>query len=370
MPPEQALILLVGGGIAGLSLAEALLQAGFPASALCLVDARGPSASEVPEALLHPFSGRSVAPAQEALWAYQDALLWLARTGERGRPLELIRVPVDTEEAERLERSYRGRAAGRGQIALVERLDPAEARRRYSNLQLAQVAYRLLPACAVSMSVLVGRFHALLRSASVSYFEGRLEALERMGSSWIAHGSWGRLRAGRVVLAVGAELGTWFPALPVRRYQGDLLRLRLAPGPSFALHRRGYLIPESSQTAWLGGMYRALDGSPFETRPLEELRAYLAEVYPPLEQAEVQASWAGCRLVARDFRPVLGPVPGCEGLFVFGALGSRGLLWAPGLAQALAGFLRWGGVERLPRWALASRWPLEALAPDPERVRS
>ena len=48
---------------------------------------------------------------------------------------------------------------------------------------------------------------------------------------------------------------------------------------------------------------------------------------------------AGIRPIIRQSRPVIGSHPENENLFIFNGLGSKGVLYAPGVADRLAAFL-------------------------------
>lgn len=57
---------------------------------------------------------------------------------------------------------------------------------------------------------------------------------------------------------------------------------------------------------------------------------------PPLEQAGVRTAWAGLRPVTPDDNPILGPVPHLEGYFNDCGWGGHGVMHAPAAGRALA----------------------------------
>jgi glycine/D-amino acid oxidase-like deaminating enzyme len=306
------------------------------------------------------------------VWAYRVALSWLRSLIPELTPAELIRIPADDQEAARLERSrQRGMDRFREAGMSVTPLEADRVRPHCPELRLQEPghAYRIAPVYVFSGAGLLARLEARLREVGLCVLSGSVERLEWTPSGWRAHTSWGCIRSSCVVLAPGAGLRDWFPRMPVQRYQGELLRLRFRPVPSVVLQYRGHLLPASEQEAWLGGVYRACDGPAFQTESSERLWRRFAELYPPLEEASAVELWSGLRLASADFRPLVGPVPGWPGLFLLGALGSRGLLWAPALGAKLARCIREDRPEVLPRWAATSRWPAEVFAPDPERLR-
>jgi glycine/D-amino acid oxidase-like deaminating enzyme len=61
-----------------------------------------------------------------------------------------------------------------------------------------------------------------------------------------------------------------------------------------------------------------------------------ARVSPALEDVPVIASWSGRRAHTPDGLPVVGPVPGVEGLVVAGGFSSIGMVTAPAACRRLA----------------------------------
>lgn len=162
------------------------------------------------------------------------------------------------------------------------------------------------------------------------------------------------------------------PAWPWRTTRGQVTRLPPAlaaalPHPARPIARGGYLIglPASLGGGLLCGATSDQDDGDGQLREADH-RSNLAHItaltglaVPPeglwWKGLEGRVGW---RLGTDDKLPVLGPVPVCqaalhgqrqleqarhvpriEGLYVFGALGSRGLTWAPLLGEALAAWI-------------------------------
>jgi glycine oxidase len=168
--------------------------------------------------------------------------------------------------------------------------------------------------------------------------------------------------AARLLLCVGMGFAA-FPALAplgLRAVKGQTLRLRRPPSlqgerlPS-SLSGSGYVVspPGSDGTLLAGSTY---DHDARHLRPTDEGRRYILDhvrrMLPPLEAAEVLEAQAGARVSPPGSPlPAVGPLPGgrakghASGLagdgrvWVFTALGSRGLLTAPLLARALPAWL-------------------------------
>jgi glycine/D-amino acid oxidase-like deaminating enzyme len=64
--------------------------------------------------------------------------------------------------------------------------------------------------------------------------------------------------------------------------------------------------------------------------------ARACRIVPRLAELEVVATWSGRRTTSPDGRPIVGPIPGVDGLDVAGAFSSAGMVTIPGLCRGLA----------------------------------
>jgi glycine oxidase len=152
------------------------------------------------------------------------------------------------------------------------------------------------------------------------------------------------LRAGQTVLAAGAwtagiasDLGLPLPTRPVR---GQMLALTGAePSPRHILDGAGgYLIPRADGAVAAGATVD--EGAGFDARVTPDGLTWLAGLVralaPALTGARVTEVWAGLRPGSADGAPLLGRVPGYDGLWVAAGHGRNGILWAPVTADILA----------------------------------
>ena len=73
-----------------------------------------------------------------------------------------------------------------------------------------------------------------------------------------------------------------------------------------------------------------------EAESIQILRDRVQDLILGAENLELVHHFRGVRFIYDvDRLPISGPVPGQKGLFVFGVLGSKGLLWGPIAAQQL-----------------------------------
>lgn len=102
----------------------------------------------------------------------------------------------------------------------------------------------------------------------------------------------------------------------------SLVSLLLGPKPSGAV-----LVGTSLNTS--------VAEEPEGPETVQLVAARAARVLPGLAAARVVATWSGRRSISPDGLPVVGPVPGVEGLEVAGAFGSAGMVTAPAACRAL-----------------------------------
>lgn len=129
----------------------------------------------------------------------------------------------------------------------------------------------------------------------------------------------GRLSAGQVVVAAGAWSGL-LTGMPVRPIKGQRLLLR-QPGRLMGLTVFGdqcYLIPKAGGRVLAGATEEP--GAGFDTRVTTEAVGKLARaacaLLPPLGAAELVESWAGLRPGTPDRLPLLGRLPGFDGVWL------------------------------------------------------
>jgi D-arginine dehydrogenase len=171
-----------------------------------------------------------------------------------------------------------------------------------------------------------------------------------------------RIAAGSVVLAagawsaqLGAACGAPLPLVPVRRHLVQLdigAQLHASHPVVWRIDDEIYYRPESGgvlaspcdAVAW-----QASD-PPADRGVLELLAAKLARTAPALAGARVRRFWACLRTFAPDRELVVGEDPRVSGLHWFGGLGGRGMGVAPAAGEVLAACMR-GEAHPMPQLA-------------------
>ncbi len=153
----------------------------------------------------------------------------------------------------------------------------------------------------------------------------------------------------RVLLAAGPWTGAFEQStgtkIPVRPLKGQIVRLRIDDGskiPYFSW-RGNYAIAKSDGLVWAGTTEEEVG---FDERTTVEARdsilASLATVFPPIMDAEIVQQTACLRPLSADGLPIIGPVPGKEGVYVATGAGRKGILLSPAMGKIAADLILTG----------------------------
>lgn len=170
---------------------------------------------------------------------------------------------------------------------------------------------------------------------------GEVAAIEPAGDGWRVRTLRNETRDFRtVVLAAGADLQRLWPSAPVTPVRGQASWVATSGGePPRAAGWGGYIAP-TAQGFLFGATFRRGEISTDVTEADHAANLdNLARSRPALAAALSASTLGGrarVRATTRDHLPLAGAVPGAPGLFVLGGLGSRGLTWAPILAEHIA----------------------------------
>ena len=178
----------------------------------------------------------------------------------------------------------------------------------------------------------------------------------------------GSYSAGHTVLAAGpwtGIAGRWVPEpIPVRPVKGQRVLLR-RPGflpkcPVFSLQTSRYVIPQADGNILVAA---TREEGKFDERTTaagigEMLDAAVAS-FPVLEDAAFVAARAGVRPGSPDGIPIMGPVPGWDGLSVASGHDHVGVMLAPRSGELMADYVATGDASPLEPFSLA-RFSTEA----------
>jgi len=159
----------------------------------------------------------------------------------------------------------------------------------------------------------------------------------------------GERAAGCVVLCTGAwlpECAAWLgvrAALPIEPVRGQILSLEAPEPPLRTIVIGGgvYLVPKRDHSVVVGATQERVG---FDCRVTAEgvaqLLAAAPGLVPALARSTFRSAWAGLRPATPDHLPLVGALPGVEGLVIAAGHFRNGVLLAPITAQLVADLVR------------------------------
>lgn len=342
-------VLVVGGGVVGLSLAWRLAQRGARVAVLDAGTAGG--ASPAAAGMLAPLAEAHSCTAFVRLGLDSLALypLFLEELREasgldiRVAGPGMLRVAQNEQEADTL----RNALAWQQTLGLpLEWLNTADALRREPALSSHSVGAVHSPReqHVTPRGLLEALRLACSHAGVVIHTDTRLRTLATQGQR-VMQAVTPTLTLGcdRIVLAAGtwmAELGTQLGlSLPIIPLRGQALTLA-APPPLPLSHTiysaQGYLVPRAEGHIVVGATeeHAGFDASATPSGR-DGLRAMAAALVPLTACLPLLKHWAGLRPVTPDGLPLLGRAPRWDNVFLAGGHGRNGILLTPFTAQLM-----------------------------------
>ncbi|WP_179078816.1 bifunctional tRNA (5-methylaminomethyl-2-thiouridine)(34)-methyltransferase MnmD/FAD-dependent 5-carboxymethylaminomethyl-2-thiouridine(34) oxidoreductase MnmC [Aeromonas sp. RU39B] len=363
-------VLIIGGGIASAMTALSLVRRGRKVTLLCADAAPAQGASGNRQGALYPLLGGE----HDLLSRFYAAAFPYARARLRDlaekHPIAhalcgVVQLGYDDKSSQKLAKMLTGPFPAE----LVQRIDAAE---------MASVVG--LPTGCDGVAYTQGGWlcpadltRAALAEASATglltiHVNTTIESVTQQGEKWQAQGTVQSWQAPNLVVAAGHRLGELLPfaQLPLYPVRGQVSHIRtnqtLQPLKQVLCYD-GYLTPAHAGSHCIGASYgRNQTELTYREEEQADNRARLIACLPDqdwptaVDVSDGQAR-VGIRSATRDHLPVVGPVaildqlemqwrdhasdrswtlPTWPGLFVIGALGSRGLCSAPLCGELLA----------------------------------
>ena len=357
---QTAEVVIVGGGVVGCATAYFLARKGVQVT-IVEREAVGSCASGFAAGLLNPLNGHGIPGPLEPLaresfrmhgelseevkaetgvdpQLQSTPCIWVAFSeGELQEVLELFQL------SQRLD----GFPARWLEVEEVLSLEPRASPHALRAMmvegigQLSSYAYTLGLAKAAEnrgATILHGTAQGLVRS------NGRVSGV-RVGGEVLA--------CEKLVLAMGpwtGQVAGWLDIpVPVEPLKGQILRLELDGPPLQHVFYRsggGYVSSKPDGLVWVGTTEEPVG---FDDRPTTEGREAIMkgalELFPVLSQARLALHTACLRPVTQDGLPILGEVPGLEGVYLATGAGRKGILLGPSMAQAVADLVTTGRTD-------------------------
>ena len=178
----------------------------------------------------------------------------------------------------------------------------------------------------------------------------------------------GEISCHAVVLAAGvwsANLGKQLGLqVPVRPFKGERLLLRYAGEPLPVLissPKRGHMISRLDGLLSVGStggrdydqreshLDTAEDHQPTDSARME-LLGRAVDVFPGLADAELVQQLAGSRPLSADGKPIMGPIPGWEGVYLATGHGTKGIHLGPITGRIIADYVMHGVPQGSVEW--------------------
>jgi glycine oxidase len=360
-------VVIVGGGIVGMTTAYYLARAGVP-SVVIERDAIGSHASGFAYGGLSPLTGYGIpGPLAEVAQAGMRLHRELSESVVEETGIEIdfrvrssLALAFTEADARRLQAALPWQQGQPGYAARW--LDAAEACRlepRISDDALGAVSiegtadvepYRLVLALTRASE----RLGATVRHGRVT---GLRRDADRVTGVLLERSS---LECSSVVLALGpwsGETSAWLDLpVEVRPLKGQILRLQ-APGPAVPCSigwGHNYATTKPDGLLWAGTTEEEAGFDEETTSSArDEIGAALVRMLPVMAEAQVVHQTACLRPVASDGLLLLGRVPGIEGVYMATGAGRKGILFGPAMGRVIADLILSG----------TTKVALEAFAP-------
>lgn len=321
--------IIVGQGIAGTTLAWAMLEAG---QRVLVVDAETPvSSSKIAAGLITPITGQRLAlswqvetflPAARKFYARIETLTGAKFFHER----EAIRLFASDDERQRWARRKHDPAFVQHLVVPqpAPLVDPAQVEAAGGGFAMRTAQLDVPTYLAVSRA----------------WFQGH-DSYEARPFDWAA--PWPESRWILACEGIAARENPHFAWIPFKAAKGEILTVKFAvPMPPRSLHRGIWLAPTQDSTVFrVGSTY---DWHQLDQTPTAVARAALEAklrslVHVPFTVIHHEAA---VRPIIQESKALLGLHPVHERLGFFNGLGSKGSLHAPQFAQCFADYLLHG----------------------------
>lgn len=171
-----------------------------------------------------------------------------------------------------------------------------------------------------------------------------VQAIKQHSSGWLLDSSAGGIHSAILVLACGSKLAEFAPTaqLPLNKIRGQVSYVQasaMAPLKTVLCHK-GYITPQWQNLHSVGATFdrNATEAFISEQDNSENLQLVQQQLQQPawFAAAKVTEATAAFRATLPDHLPLVGTPAGQQNLYLIGAMGARGIMLSPLLAELLA----------------------------------
>ncbi len=340
---------ILGAGIAGLSLADALQEHGFSVIVLEKNDVAS-GASGTPGALVNPATGRRATKSWKAEQCYRAIRLNLEKVQKFAsetffRNNGLLRPALTQKMVQKMRQQYVKTVWPDGWCLWQTE---KEIKERHPGINCVEGGLWLPIGLTVDAGAYLEAYAEFLQSNKVAVETQCQPTVEQKDTQWLINTGRKELHSNHLVYATGystVDYPCW-EFLSLEGVKGQVAKFRA----DNELLSFDHSISSLGYIARIGKPGEFIQGSTYE-HDFEEvktdkegeqyLRKRMKRTLPDLAQkAELIEQWSGVRLTTPDKKPVLGRHPKIDNLHIFTALGSKGLLYGKFLAEHYANHLR------------------------------
>ncbi|MBX6741847.1 MAG: FAD-binding oxidoreductase [Acetobacteraceae bacterium] len=346
-------VAIIGAGILGASTAFHLTLAG--ADVVVADQSHAGCATAAGAGIISPWSSGRVDPgwrriADAGARYYPTLVQLLAEEGEVEtgyRRVGALSVAADDGELDQIEQAVRARRAAAPEAGEVTRLSPREARALFPPLHPDLAAVHVSGGARVDGRLLAAALRRAAERRGARFHAGTAGLLARDGCVTGIRLGAEVIEADCVIVAAGA----WAPevlkplgvSLAVAPQRGQITHLRLEGVDTEAWP---VVLPPGSHYLLAFGGSRVVVGATRETGSGFDYRVTAAgqaevlnqalAVAPGLASSTLLETRIGFRPMGPDLRPMLGRIPGLDGLVIGNGLGPSGLTIGPFAGRLLA----------------------------------
>lgn len=349
--PHQTDFCILGAGLAGLSLADALQQRDFSVTVI-EKDTIAAGASGTPGGLVNLATGRRATKVWKAEQCYETIRRNLSKIQAVAdesfyQKSGLLRPALLEKMARKMRDRFENTSWPDG---WCQWKSEAEIKERHPGIQCVDGGLWLPIGLSVDVGAYLRNYARFLSQLGITIHTATQAQVTAHEKGWQLEFDDTTIRTRNIVWATGGNTteSEYWDWLPLHYIKGQVALFSTGERPlsfSHSISSLGYMAQTNKPNTFVQGSTYEHDFTHVD--PDEEGEEYLRQrmrrTLPRLEEeVETVGQWAGVRTSTPNRKPILGRHPGHPGLHVFTGLGSKGLLYSKFLANHYADHLTEG----------------------------